>query len=220
MNQYYLVYRDRCKSLIKLEDYNLLNDFAYFKDIIPDQDFKDIIREKQNRKNRRYRTDRKIFDMLRLTNYYSMLNIPSKVVFGTLTLNDKILSQKEDTYMRKISKWLKKHFKYVILNKDYGKNNEREHYHFIGLTIEELVKIENKSKKGYSMYKLKNQDYELGFEPVLEIFNFEDKKKVRNYLLKLNNHSNKDTTKSSRTRVFKTGVAEMILSDIHRYLKT
>lgn len=220
MNKFYLLYRDRCKSLVELKDYNLLNDFNFFKDIIPDHDFKEIIREKQNRKNRRYRTDRKILEMVRLSMYYHMLNIRPKIVFGTLTLDDKTLSQKEDTYMRKISKYLKSHYKYVILNKDFGKTNEREHYHFIGLTIENIVKTENKSKKGFSMYKLQNQDYELGFEPVLEIFNIEDKKKVRNYLLKLNNHSNKDTTKNSRTRILKTGVAETILTDINRYLKT
>ena len=224
IDAYELVYKGICKSMIEnndivkrvglfnqndkyiganvIKDYNMLNDYQYFKEQIPQDIFKLIINRKQNRKNKRNRTDRKIIKMIRLANGLSVeMNIKTNIVFGTLTLDDKTLSQKEDTYMRKISKYLKSHYFMTILNKDYGKKNEREHYHFIALTSQPLEKINIKSKTGRELYKLKTKDYQLGFEPTLEIVNLNDKEKVRNYLLKLNNHSNKSTTKSSRFRV-------------------
>lgn len=201
MNKYYLLYKDRCKKLLKLEDYTLLNDYEYFKDIIPEEDYKEIILEKQRRKNKRYRVDSKIFEMMRLANMYRKETIIPKIVFGTINLNDKTLSRKENTYIRKIHQWLKKHFAYVILNKDYGDKTNREHYHFIALTLEPVEDSGHRSKKGYTLYKLKNQDFNLGHEPTLEIINLEDKKQIRNYLLKLNNHSTKATANSSRIRV-------------------
>lgn len=197
------LYQFYCKSLIKnglaLEE---LNNYTNFEKVFDENTFKKIINEKQNRKNKRYRTKNKFLEIYRVA---EVVNNENKViVFGTITLSDKYLKQKENTYIRKIHKWLKKHFIYAILNKDFGAKTEREHYHFIALTIEELESKKNKSKKGYEIFELKNKDYTMGFEPTLCIVDLgkNDINKTINYLLKLNNHSNKLGTKS-RVRVIK-----------------
>ena len=160
--------------------------------------------EKQNRKNKRYRTRNKFLEILRIANELKD-NEKLNVVFGTITLDNEHLALKEDTYIRKIHKWLKKHFVIAILNKDYGSKNEREHYHFIGLTIEDIESKNILSKKGYEIFELVNKDYTMGFEPTLCIvdLNKSDIQQTINYLLKLNNHSSKIGTKS-RVRVIKS----------------
>ena len=99
-----------------------------------------------------------------------------------------------------------------MLNKDYGGKNEREHYHFIGITIEEIESKGKVSKKGYEIFELKNKNYTMGFEPTLCIINLQmnDTNKTINYLLKLNNHSSKTTTKNNRLRVIKSSKYDMI----------
>lgn len=200
-------YQSRCKYLIEngcplIE----LNEYRNFKDMFSLYEFKKIMNEKQNRKNKRYRTKKKYKELYQIKD---IIGNNAKIVFGTLTLDDEHLNKKEDTYIRKINKWLKDHFIYCILNKDYGKKNEREHYHFIGLTTEELIDINVKSKTGRTLLKLTKQNYELGFEPTLEIIDEEIDKTV-NYLLKLNNHSNKVGTKS-RVRIVKSPKAKYII---------
>lgn len=197
------LYQFRCKCLIDdglaLEE---LNNYANFRNLFSKYEFEKILREKQNRKNKRYRTKEKFKELFKLNEYIKNEN--KRIVFGTITLNDYYLNMKEDTYIRKIHKWLKKHFIYVILNKDFGKRTEREHYHFIGLTIEEIETTKKNSKKGYEIYELKNKDYQMGFEPTLCIIdlNKNDIQQTVNYLLKLNNHSNKITTRN-RVRIIK-----------------
>ena len=197
------LYQFHCKKLIEdglgLEE---LNNYSNFKNLFSKYEFESIIREKQNRKNKRYRTKNKFLELYQIA---SLINNESKkVVFGTITLDNKNLNMKEDTYIRKINKWLKEHFIYSILNKDYGSKTEREHYHFIGLTIEDIETKNSKSKKGYDIYELKNKTYTMGFEPTLCIIdlNKNDIQKTVNYLLKLNNHSNKLSTKN-RVRIVK-----------------
>lgn len=197
MEKYYF----RCNRLIEnglcLEE---LNRYDNFQDIFNQEEFKKILNTKQNRKNKRYRTKNKFLEIYRIAQYTDK----SKIVFGTITLDNKHLQQKENTYIRKIHKWLKEHFIYTILNKDFGKKTEREHYHFIGLTTEELEEKQVKSKTGYKIYELKNKTYTMGFEPTLCFIDLEknDIQKTINYLLKLNNHSSKITTKN-RVRVIK-----------------
>ena len=82
----------------------------------------------------------------------------------------------------------------------------------IGLTQEDLFITNVKSCKGNMLYKLYTQDYDMGHEPVLEIIKLseEDLDATINYLLKLNNHSNKATTKS-RVRILKNDKAKYII---------
>lgn len=202
MNETMDYYKVRCKKLIDNGlAYEELNNYSNFKDIFSKYEFENILRTKQNRKNKRYRTKNKFMDIYKIA---SFIEERKYIVFGTITLDNKHLNQKEDTYIRKIHKWLKEHFLYAILNKDFGKKTEREHYHFIGLTTEEIETKKNKSKKGYEIYELKNKTYDMGFEPTLCIIDLNKSNidKTTNYLLKLNNHSNKEGTKS-RIRVIK-----------------
>lgn len=200
--EYYKFY---CSKLLE-DGYSLdeLNKYDNFRTIFTESQFKRIMNEKQNRKNKRYRTRNKFLEILRIANELKD-NENLNVVFGTITLDNEHLALKEDTYIRKIHKWLKKHFIIAILNKDYGSKNEREHYHFIGLTIEDIESKNILSKKGYEIFELVNKDYTMGFEPTLCIvdLNKSDIQQTINYLLKLNNHSSKIGTKS-RVRVIKS----------------
>lgn len=199
------LYQFYCKKLLD-DGYSLdeLNNYDNFRTLFTEVQFKRIMNEKQNRKNKRYRTRNKFIEILRIANELKD-NDNLNVVFGTITLDNEHLALKEDTYMRKIHKWLKEHFVIALLNKDYGSKNEREHYHFIGLTIEELEYTGKKSKKGYEIFELVNKNYSMGFEPTLCLIdlNKDDISKTTNYLLKLNNHSNKMTSRN-RLRVIKS----------------
>ena len=200
------LYKNRCTTLRKMDfDYSDLNNYDYFKDILTEEEFKNELRLKQNRKNKRNRTKRALIDIVRF--YYQIESSTKKLVFGTCTLNDTSLKFKPETIDKKLNYWLKQHFMWSIVNVDYGKKNERKHYHFIGLTTELLEDTHSKSKKGIEIYELENKTYDLGWEPSLEIvdFNKNDIDKTINYLLKLNNHSNKSTT-SSRVRIIKTEI--------------
>lgn len=196
------LYQFYCKKLLD-DGYALdeLNNYDNFRSIFTEIEFKRIMNDKQNRKNKRYRTRNKFLEILRIANELKD-NSNMNVVFGTITLDNEHLALKEDTYMRKIHKWLKEHFVIALLNKDYGSKNEREHYHFIGLTIEEIESKNILSKKGYEIFELKNKNYTMGFEPTLCLIDLskDDISKTTNYLLKLNNHSNKITSRN-RLRV-------------------
>ena len=214
VDAYETLYKARCKVLLQeKKDYNRLNDYRFFSDIelMTEERFKEIIRRKQNRKNKRYRVKEKYIELYKL----SEKSKESKIVFGTITLDDHYLNLKEDTYMRDINNWLKRHFTYSILNKDFGIKTEREHYHFIGLTSEEIEDSGKKSQKGYKLYNLKMKDYKLGFEPNLEMIDLKenDLNKTINYLLKLNNHSTKISTKS-RIRVIKKPLVDVLFYKI------
>lgn len=204
------LYQTHCKLLIDNGcPLSELNEYRNFKDFMTLYEFKKIILEKQRRKNKRYRTKQKYIELIKIRNE---IKGKSNIVFGTITLDNKHLNQKENTYIRKIHKWLKSHFIYAILNKDYGSKTEREHYHFIGLTTEELIDTNVKSRKGNRLHKLTIQDYEMGHEPTLEIINIseEDVDMTTNYLLKLNNHSSKIGTKS-RVRIIKNDKAKYVI---------
>lgn len=215
MNETMKSYQLRCKELrddgLALDE---LNEYDNFKDLYSLYEWKTILKTKQNRKNKRYRTKKKYIEIIRVRNYLVRTNA-SYIVFGTITLDNKTLSKKENTYIRKIHSWLKSHFVYSVLNKDYGSKTEREHYHFIGLTTENLVDTGIKSKKGIELFKLENQDYTLGHEPTLEVINTteDDIDKTINYLLKLNNHSNKVGTRG-RVRVLTNWLGTQLRAEI------
>lgn len=211
------LYKNRCTALLKMGfDYSDLNNYDNFKDILSEEEFKNELRLKQNRKNKRNRTKRALIDIVR---FYQLVNSNTKhLVFGTCTLDNKSLNFKPETIDKKINYWLKQHFMWSIVNIDYGKKNERKHYHFIGLTTELLEDKHIKSKKGHQMFELENKTYELGWEPDLLIvdFNKNDIDKTINYLLKLNNHSNKSTT-SSRVRIIKTEIIKYCTKDKKKF---
>ena len=131
----------------------------------------------------------------------------SRLVFVTCTFDDKAMYKKngkpikEITRTKKINKWFKKHFSYAVVNIDYGEKNDREHHHAIAY----LNSDEELKHKIGKYYELKNKDYALGFEPTIEKIRISDEdvklKKLSNYLLKINNHSNKPSSINRRIRV-------------------
>ena len=107
-----------------------------------------------------------------------------KIIFGTLTFSDKVLEKTtSQTRRRYVARFLTKHCENYMANVDYGKENGREHYHFIAL-------IGNNIEKGAWNY---------GYDSYTKIkIDSKELKKVKNYLLKLNNHSYKASTKINR----------------------
>lgn len=218
------IYNKRAKSLKekynfiiekdKKEYYKMLQNYEYFKDIMSESDFKEVIRLKRNRSKRRSRANKKVRAV-------RLLDRP-RLVFGTCTFNDEQFYKnngkeiKERTRTKKVNEWVQRHFKYAVVNIDYGGENEREHHHFIGALKDnygELVPCINpkgkqaKSKEGRLLWNLdkEHQDYNLGFECQLEKIEYDPQdynlRKVSNYLLKIKNHINKKSTHNRRFRV-------------------
>ena len=219
---YELCYQIRCKELINYGlYYSELNNYENYKDILTEEEFKHCMNGKQNRKNKRNRVKQKYKELYYL--YDKIATNDKYIVFGTITLDNHYINLKEDTYIRKIDKWLKSHFLYSILNKDYGSKTEREHYHFIGLTTEPIeMKLDSNgkpriSKKGYTIFELENKDYSMGFEPTLCLVDLkkDDLNKTTSYLLKLNNHSTKLSTRN-RVRIIKNPWVD-VLFEVRKY---
>ena len=205
------IYKARWKELQsapltdKKIDYFWSNNYKYFEDILSIEDFTKAIRLKNRKKSRRKRCHNKLENILdKYEELYFNQGIYCNLVFGTCTFNNESMAWKEETRTKKINKWIKEHFIIALANIDYGGKTEREHHHFIGLTFEEVEQVSGKGKKGYKMYELKNKNYDLGFEPTLEIIeDLENDRKLSNYLVKLNFHSNKKSTRNRRIRVLK-----------------
>lgn len=106
------------------------------------------------------------------------------IIFGTLTFSDRVLEKtSKETRRRYVTRFLAKYCESYIANIDYGKKNEREHYHFVALCKEEIKK--DSWKYGFDSYrKIESTKNEL--------------QKAKNYILKLNNHSYKSSTKNER----------------------
>ena len=111
------------------------------------------------------------------------------------------------------------------MNKDFGSKTEREHYHAISLTTEPIEQLFHEdgrpklSNKGLPLYELANKDFKQlvkmkseQFEPTLCLVDhsINDINQTINYLLKLNNHSNKLSTRN-RLRVITNSKYEMFV---------
>lgn len=204
----YKLFKSRCSILINNSkdniDYKILEDYANFQDLMTENEFKDVLRIKHNRSNKRNRTKNKISDMIRYYHFVSS-NRTLYLVFGTGTIDNEYLWNREQrTRDKLLNIYLMNHYDVVIVNKDFGDHTDREHYHWIGLTsLKPIPKLDNngnhlKSKKGYPLYVLPTTDYKLGYNPTVEPIVTTDMDKIRNYLLKLNNHSNKTTSRRLR----------------------
>lgn len=204
----YDLFKDRQRSLSYmshlLEDkFEVFNNYRFYDDIISFTDFKKCKNIDSNRSKKRTRCFRKYFiieTISKLTN--------ATMVFGTITFNDKFLQESYETQKKRVQRYLKNYFFYVVKNIDFGAKNERKHYHYIGLTFDKLFPNGKFSKKGRPMYNFKNDWWELheyGFAPNMEIipYHLVDKKRLSNYMVKLNNHSNKQSVKKSRLSILK-----------------
>lgn len=124
--------------------------------------------ENRNKKTRRYA--KKIENMIKNQN----------CIFGTLTISDEYINDKEETFRKRIQRFFKKLNCKYICNIDYGFENERKHYHFIAninFVPKELWKY------GFSYYEriTNKKEYALS-----------------DYINKMSNHATKETTKSYR----------------------
>lgn len=214
------LYRNKCKFLKerannRIEYYKSIDNYKNFKELMTESDFKELKRNQKNRYYKRYRANKKLKPLIELDE--------NRLVFITMTFSDNQLKTKEETRTKKINKWLKDHCSYSIANIDYGKTTEREHHHAVGyLFKDEVLKpiikedgTQAKSKKGFLIYELERQNYneflkstknDKSFEPTICKVDRNDEdikmKKLSNYLVKrLNDHSNKVTTKNRRLRV-------------------
>lgn len=111
------------------------------------------------------------------------------IIFGTLTFNDKILETTSKlTRRRYVSRFLKDKCVSYIANIDFGNKNNREHYHFVALCKDKIDT--NLWKYGYASFTKINATRDI--------------KKIKNYILKLNNHSYKSSTRNERILMNKT----------------
>ena len=179
--------------------------YENYKNLLSLEDFKKAIRLKERRQGKRRRCYKKLIPILNYYEEFKDLGINCNLVFGTCTFNDKSLTWKEETRTKKINQWIKEHFVIALANIDYGEKTEREHHHFIGLTFEDLKDTNKKGKKGYKLFNLATpNNYDLGFPPDLEkIILIEDERKLSNYLVKIQNHSNKTSAINRRIRLLK-----------------
>lgn len=100
-------------------------------------------------------------------------------LFMTLTFDDDALATSEDTRRQYVRRWLSKYGAYVG-NKDFGKDNGREHYH----AVLQANKVDFKSwtHGTVKVEKIRNPNC----------------KALSKYVAKLTNHAIKETTHGSR----------------------
>lgn len=207
--QAYDLYKTRTKEIFKNQKsiLEITKTWKYenYKDILSLEDFKKAIRLKERRQGKRRRCYKKLIPILNYFEEFKDLGIKCNLVFGTCTFDSNSMKWKEETRTKKINKWIKEHFVIALANIDYGEKSEREHHHFIGLTFEDLKDTGKKGKKGYKLFNLATQNnYNLGFAPDLErILLIEDERKLSNYLVKIQNHSNKTSAINRRIRLLK-----------------
>jgi hypothetical protein len=192
--------------------YDLLNNYYFYKDLMTYEDFRKILNDKSNKSKKRNRC-KKNLDLIMEMKTYKLSN-DWKCVFGTITLSNDYFNLSAENQKKVIQRYLKKHYAYVIKNKDYCPTSNRLHYHFIGLTNENIIPINRKSKKGNALYTLENDDFKYclkdknkDFTPKLEMVELSHKS-LSNYLVKLNNmelinHSIKDSTNHSKLSILK-----------------
>lgn len=161
-------------------DTNLKENYTdYFDNDTIDLCFKIYNSNKQRKKRNLDQIIRWYFLIMRVRSYQKY-----RLVFLTLTFTNNVLSKtSEITRRRYVQRFLNENAFHYIANIDYGDKNGREHYH-------SLVMIEK---------DIDNKKWEYGLINFQNIgLNSKDIKSVKNYILKLNNHSYKESTKQKR----------------------
>lgn len=103
--------------------------------------------------------------------------------FVTFTFDDDLISKCDRTKRDTIKKCLNNYdFKY-ILNKDYGKETEREHYHCI-LATNQNINIDDFMKENYPCFSWSKKCRK----------DIDNINRLHKYINKLTNHALKDTT--------------------------
>lgn len=172
-----------CKKIQRIDTLTYLNtlegivgdselDNEYF-DILLNNDYKDIEEARKVNLASFKRTQRL---RQRIEEYLSL----GECLFLTLTFTDKVLASTNSQSRKKyVSKCLKMMSNYYVANVDYGKENEREHYH--ALIVADKVSQE--------MWRYGNLDWQRVRH------NNKSIKALPKYINKLTNHAIKETTK-------------------------
>lgn len=112
-----------------------------------------------------------------------------KVRFLTFTISPEALEKYKLSYFRKsVCDYLSKNYEEYIANIDYGKENERVHFHALVLEnhkVDKEIFLKFTNKFGYVKNKPVKTD-------------LEDRRRLSKYILKLTNHAVKNTTKQNR----------------------
>lgn len=172
------------KKNLYLEKKEYNNELMYL-EIIPDIEMiKECFKIYKANRQRKYNNWNEICKW-----YYAITMIPThkkyKMIFGTLNFKEETLQNTSKiTRRRYITRYLNENTFHYIANIDFGEKKGREHYHFIAM-VEDKISIENWLKYGGGKFQ---------YIP----FTNKDIKAVKNYLLKLNNHSYKESTKQER----------------------
>lgn len=114
-----------------------------------------------------------------------------KLYFVTFTFNDDVMQLKPDTRKQRIRRLLNKICDDYILNIDFGKTTEREHYHAIIAISEKRHTLYHQDGDIWN-YKIKELDeYDYGFYNVKLIFTEmkDSAEKLSRYITKLTMHS-------------------------------
>ena len=161
----------------KRENYPFLNDEEY-------QACEQLRKAKQQQRHR----------IIKWLDYY-MLQEDLVIIFGTQSFNDDALERSFDARAKAVQRMLSQFVDYAS-NVDYGKENEREHYHFIAIATQEQVKEVDwqKNKRGRfytSCLPMTEPWTKYGWQN-WQVINRKDphvKNKLSGYIAKLVNHS-------------------------------
>ena len=115
--------------------------------------------------------------------YYVSSNNDYMLLFGTLTFKDSVLKSTNKMTRRKyVSRFLNDNTLHYIANIDFSPIKNREHYHFVAL-------VDHRISKGSFPY---------GFDKYSKVLTNVSLRSRKNYLMKLTNHTYKDSTKQER----------------------
>jgi len=121
----------------------------------------------------------------------NLLSLPGcEWVFCTLTFNDETLANTSPATRRKyVARWCKKVSAIYVANVDYGKKNNREHYHAIVCNLVDKEANEAWKKYGFTWFRRIKADRDC------------PKERLSKYLTKLTAHALKETAKSGLIRI-------------------
>ena len=138
-------------------------------------EFKECYRMKNCEFQRACRLNKKIKDII----------FNGQSLFLTLTFRDDVLeSTNEETRRRYVARWLKEHSNRYVANIDFGKKNDREHYHAIVL-VNDNIDYTSWPYGALNGKKITNSNDATPY-------------KLKNYINKLVNHALKDTARQVR----------------------
>lgn len=175
-------------DLYKEERYNLLKEkkdvsnFSYYHSF-QKEPLKSNFDECVKMYNSISRRKTRVFKKLIYWFYYISKYTDKMLIFGTLTFRDEVLgSTSKETRRRYVARFLNDNTLHYVSNIDYGKKNNREHYHFIALVVS----------------KIKKDSWPYGYDSYSRIKKNSSLRNRKNYLLKLTNHTYKDTTRQEK----------------------